>query len=983
MSERGDAPLMAAPGTAPTGGHKAEEARTGRLIRGVPIAVIALSLAISALATISLWNSNLAESRMELERLSLAAAQQTQWQLDRLDHLMQSGAVWLARMEDVENVADLRLYERFQPRLQALEAVESLIISNAEGTLRVITRETVAVPATAFDPRQLFVFYQTHPPADLVIGRAFWMQSGRTWVFPMSHRVLDPTGKLVGAITALVRADVLTERFRSIAPKADLRILLLNAGNELLVGRSNEKNSRAVEPNEVEIADSGFDDDWRGLPVSSHLVHARPLTGLPLRIVAALPRSAYQAQFQGQALLLLGISMAAGIGLTAIASLFGMQVLAVHKKLRSERDFADRMMDSADALVLVLDREGRILRRNAGVAAIDQTRPDGAATTLIDLCSSESAEEAMAALARVWNDGRSGFESGIVHTDAQNAVIKWTLSPLPQALGVPQAIVCFGFDITELRESWRSLARTNAIMEHVLSLANAYYWVGRPTPTLDDIGTEGLIYSDAAAGMYGCAESELHDLTSVIVERFVHPDDRAPYFDGLRNFLQGQDQRYGYAYRLRRPEGGYRHCVGVMEKILDANGQIAEIIGVDQDVSVREQTSALLAESAVKLRRAHRLANLCFMTMDASAPALRLEPAITGFSEEAADILGHSAERLNRDSRSYIDRVIDPADRDRFRAEWTAFMNSDSAGGKFQHRIVHGDGTERHVRVGVEKIPGPGGQILQIIGVIQDITDQRHREFDLLTAKRDAEIANRAKTEFLANMSHELRTPLNAVIGFSQLIRDQNFGPVSDRYVGYANDIYHSGMMLLDLINDILDLSRIETGRHRLNDDVIAVQELIQECVKVLSTPANEKGVRIEIEQSNLRIGLKADARAMKQVVLNILSNAVKFTPSGGSVGVANEIGSNGNLEIRISDTGIGIDPLVIKDLFQPFRQADSQISREYGGTGLGLAISRSLVLLHGGDIRLESHLRQGTTVHVVLPANRVLLAPVIDRKMA
>ncbi len=958
-------------------------AQTTRLIRAIPVAIIVLSLAFSAVAIYGLWKIDLAESRMTLERLSLAATKQTQWQIDRLEQVMQAGTVWLARMDETENVANLRLQERFQPRLQALEAVESLIISNAEGTLRVITRETVAVPATGFDPRPLFELYRRDPERDLVIGRAFWMPSGKTWAFPFSHRVLDPEGNLVGAITALIRADVIAERFDSIAPSGDFRILLLNSADEILAGRRNEGNSRATEPNAAPIGDGGFYPDWRALPVEGHLAYARTLNDFPLQVVALLPSSAHQARFRGQAVLVVGIAMAAGIGLTAIASLLGMRILAAQKQLREERDFVDRVIDSADAMVLLLDRQGTILRRNAGISKLRNAATIEAARTLAELCAHDHNSRIDDALDRAIFHGHSEFESNLTDANGLPVIISWTISTLPQGASVSGALVCVGADITELRQSWHSLSRNNAIMKHVLAMAKTYYWIGRPTEALDDISGEGMTYSSGASEMNAVPETALHVSTSSLIERVLHPDDQRPYMDGLATFLQGTERRYGYAYRLRRANGGYRHCVGVMEKIQDDSGGIAEIIGVEQDISELSQANALLAENAIKLRRAHRLASLCFMTMDATAPILRLEPNLTGFSDEAANILGHPADHLNEDSRAYLDRVIHPDDRDRFRAEWAAFMESADKGAKFEHRILHGDGVQRHVRVSVEKAYSLARQLAQIVGVIQDVSGQRRREFELLAAKHEAEVANRAKTEFLANMSHELRTPLNAVIGFSQLIRDQNFGPVAERYVGYADDIYRSGEMLLDLINDILDLSRVETGRQELSDDIVCLQDLLQDCGKVLSARAGEGDVRIDITEDTAGIGLRVDQRAIKQVMLNVLSNAVKFTPPGGSVKVSAGLIPGGAVEIRIADTGIGIDPAVIKDLFQPFRQADSQISRHYGGTGLGLAISRSLIRLHDGDIQLESQRGQGTIVRMVLPADRTIPAHFPGRKLA
>jgi signal transduction histidine kinase len=290
-----------------------------------------------------------------------------------------------------------------------------------------------------------------------------------------------------------------------------------------------------------------------------------------------------------------------------------------------------------------------------------------------------------------------------------------------------------------------------------------------------------------------------------------------------------------------------------------------------------------------------------------------------------------------------------------------------------EFRAVRADRSIAHLHMEAERLRDQQGRILYEIGVIQDVTEQRERELELLTAKRTAEIANRTKTQFLANMSHELRTPLNAVIGFSQLIRDQAFGPIPDRYVTYADDINSSGKLLLALINDILDMSRIEAGQQKLMEEVISVDSAISDCVRMVTSKATDGGVRLIVENKGPLPALRADERALKQVLLNVLSNAVKFTPQGGSVTVAAKAMPGGTLDIRISDTGIGIAEDVIKDLFLPFRQADASISRRFGGSGLGLAISKRLMELHGGEISVDSHPGSGTRVTLHMPAERVV----------
>jgi two-component system cell cycle sensor histidine kinase PleC len=240
-----------------------------------------------------------------------------------------------------------------------------------------------------------------------------------------------------------------------------------------------------------------------------------------------------------------------------------------------------------------------------------------------------------------------------------------------------------------------------------------------------------------------------------------------------------------------------------------------------------------------------------------------------------------------------------------------------------------------------------------------------------------AEEANQTKSKFLANMSHELRTPLNAIIGFSEIMESGMFGALgSEKYREYCHDILTSGHYLLEVINDILDMSKIEAGRMKLDIEPIDLAKTLAESLRVVSGRAQDKKLVLDadIEQSISMIG---DRRATKQILVNLLSNAVKFTPEGGKIIVRSQL-MDDRIVLLIADTGIGIAQQSLKRLGRPFEQVESQLTKTYHGSGLGLAIARSLTQLHGGSMKLRSRLGHGTVVRVSLPRYRLDSRPSI-----
>ncbi len=251
--------------------------------------------------------------------------------------------------------------------------------------------------------------------------------------------------------------------------------------------------------------------------------------------------------------------------------------------------------------------------------------------------------------------------------------------------------------------------------------------------------------------------------------------------------------------------------------------------------------------------------------------------------------------------------------------------------------------------------------------VVRNITERKKAEKALIEAKCLAEESNRVKSEFIANMSHELRTPLNSVIGFSQILIDKEYGDLNEKQIRYVSNIQKSGNHLLDVINDILDFSKIESGKMDYEPEIINVNELIDETIVLMEPMIKAKSIDFKCKADFENQELSADKIKIKQIMCNLLSNAIKFTPANGKVWVDSKI-TNNNIQISVSDNGIGIPVNQQQSIFESFSQVNSSVSRECNGTGLGLSIAKHYVEMHGGEIWVKSEVREGSTFTFTIP---------------
>src|SRR5262245_3848951 len=479
-------------------------------------------------------------------------------------------------------------------------------------------------------------------------------------------------------------------------------------------------------------------------------------------------------------------------------------------------------------------------------------------------------------------------------------------------------------------------------------------------------------------------------LTFGEVNALVHPDDIKLY-EIATKLADGQTKSVDHDFRMRHARGQWVWLRARCEIASHPNEPGLHLIGIAVDVSEQKQLVQQTAAADIRLRDAIETIPEAFVLWDSEN---RLVLCNSNFQElhnlpDSAIAPGTAYETVVAAGRKpVVHKKVENADHPGARTfearlddgRWLHISERRTKDGGYvsvgtdittlklhEEKLLDGErrqmATIADLRASQQALKS---QTLELADLAQKYGDE----------KRRAEEANQAKSKFLANMSHELRTPLNAIIGFSEIMESGMFGPLgAEKYAEYCTDIRQSGQYLLDVINDILDMSKIEAGRLRLTYETVELDDILHDAMRVVSARAEDKNVTLKPEIAP-GVAFMADRRAVKQILLNLLTNAVKFTPEGGRVILRGRT-SAGCVFIGIHDTGIGIPPAALTKLGRPFEQVESQLTKSYHGSGLGLAIAKSLIELHGGAMRIRSTVGIGTMVVVRLPRNRRARGPV------
>jgi len=580
------------------------------------------------------------------------------------------------------------------------------------------------------------------------------------------------------------------------------------------------------------------------------------------------------------------------------------------------------------------------------------------------------------------NDGHQ--EIALLREGRDPLVVQSRADKVQAPNGKSYLVLWFDNDQQELHKDHRELSRAATQLADIASrfgthtLANAL-----PKPELvSEIKKEDgelrhfLNLSNDLLGVYNCNGDFIRvnyafnrvlgysdeELCHVPFIELIHPEDREQVSIYIHKIMMAPNDietRVDFEARGYCKDGGFRWLEWILKSMND------HIYIVGRDVTNIKQHEKELEWREQQLREAQNIGRMGHWYWEVGESDIE-------WSDQIFSIFDVDRKQFSPSIKS-ISHCLVADDRSLFEQSFKQAL-TDKGDFSFEFRLDHPSGKKRFLRCqGRCQLDPKDHNVTALFGIIQDITQRTLRERDLRTAKEAAETAYASKTRFLANMSHELRTPLNAIIGFSEMMQRQLLGPVgNERYLDYIGGIRESGEHLLDLINDILDMSKIEIGKYELEIENFNLTKVIRLALHMIESRAHEVDIKLISENLSDDIQIEADRRAVMQVLLNLLSNAVKFTPAKGEVEVNCDYHRDG-IYISVRDTGIGIPANKIETVTLPFEQVDCEFTRDYDGSGLGLAITKELIEMHGGHMYIESKVNVGTTVFVKLPHSPIL----------
>jgi PAS domain S-box-containing protein len=444
----------------------------------------------------------------------------------------------------------------------------------------------------------------------------------------------------------------------------------------------------------------------------------------------------------------------------------------------------------------------------------------------------------------------------------------------------------------------------------------------------------------------------------------ISPKDQDEQRKSISQLIKGLRPGYRVNTAILAMDGKYRAIEMVVSMIRMDENRNLRVVGSFSDMEDRQKAEWALGEAERKYRTIWENSANGIYQMSNEGQFLSANPSMARiFGFESTEIMMREVQ--NAHTELYVDS------NDRLRI----IRNREHLGIQEIHEFQaqRRDGKRIWIQETIRPVMDEYGALVYFEGSIEDISKRKDAESQLQDAKRESDMANRAKSEFLANMSHELRTPLNSIIGFSEIIRNQVFGPIEPQsYWEYARDIHESGKHLLSIINQILDISKIDAGDRELKESRIDMRKMIEAMIEMMASKVHDAGLTLIAPDLSHMPTIIGEDLAVRQILTNIISNAIKFTPEGGRISLSGEYDSNRNYRLSVTDTGIGLDSTEIKRVTSKFGVTDGRFSKSSSGIGLGLSLVQSLMHLHGGEVEIFSQKGIGTTVVLTFPKSRI-----------
>jgi PAS domain S-box-containing protein len=641
----------------------------------------------------------------------------------------------------------------------------------------------------------------------------------------------------------------------------------------------------------------------------------------------------------------LAIAVFLVLGLATAFFLTRTVAALVRRASEAARETSDLMDHSLD-IICSVNAEGRFTKINGACERIWGYRPEELlGRAYIDLVHPDDAP-ATNQYATDHVEGRTdeNFENRYIRKDGTVVNMLWASRWSPEQ----QTFFCVVHDITERKRAETELRKSEERFQLVARATHDPIWDW-------DIVANVISFSETSGTVFGLPAAKFESASDLWANS-IHPDDRDKVTAGVDAFFTSGEEAWSGEYRFRCADGSYafvysRGCV-----VRDAGGKPLRMVGSLTNITERKRAEEELTRSRRLLDEAQQLARIGGWEWDVRTNKVT-------WSDEVYRVFGF----VPRSFSPTYDRYrasLHPDDQRRMQVFIDAILRRKKSASA-DNRIVQTDGQVRIIHNRATAILDDSGKVLRLVGTVQDVTELRQKENELLLAKSSAEAANRTKSEFLANMSHEIRTPMNGIIGMTELVLETELTREQREYLGMAKS---SARSLLGLINDILDFSKIEAGKLNLEAIGFSLRDCLAATLKPLAMRAAQKGLDLTADiAAAVPDYLIGDPMRLRQILVNLTDNAIKFTERGHvtlGVTVAFATGDEHYLHFAIADTGVGIPEEKRMLIFEAFAQADGTTTRTYGGTGLGLSIASQLVRHMGGRIWVESEVGKGTTFH-------------------